>query len=309
MEAIVQAVHTFDDRRVTTVQYQGKNAWIGREVGVALGYAQGGKRFASRITGEWSSEFIDGKDYAVLTGREAAMLQQAAGVEGTDAVPLRSNRGVLVLFESGLYLALAKTEKEAGVRFRRFLVDEVMPQLSRTGRYTPPSPAPAPQPEPRELLLFAFPVPVPANRPMGGGDRERRLAAQHALRVRKFESESLRETVRVLHHLDHIDPTTRAAYEVAAIGIALGQELPDLRPVVEERWHTPTQIAKLAGVTVQAVGLLVTQIGLRGADGLSRQVMTRARHVEKVVFSWVYNDTAVSRILAAVHRDEPPRSA
>ena len=34
MEAIIKAVHTFDDRRVTTVQYQGKNAWIAREVGV-----------------------------------------------------------------------------------------------------------------------------------------------------------------------------------------------------------------------------------------------------------------------------------
>jgi hypothetical protein len=37
--------------------------------------------------------------------------------------------------------------------------------------------------------------------------------------------------------------------------------------------------------------------------------MGRARHVEKVVFSWVYNDEAVSRILAALRRDEPPRSA
>lgn len=304
MEAIVKAVHSFDDRRVTTVQYQGKNAWIAREVGAALGYAQAGKRFASRITGEWSREFVDGKDHAVLTGREAALLQQAVGSEGTDAVPLRSNRGVLVLFESGLYLALAKTEKEAGVRFRRFLVDELMPQITRTGRYTPPASA-----MPEQPTLFAIAIPVPANGPILAGDRERRLAAQHALRVRKFESESLRETVRVLHHLDHIDETTRAAYEVAAAEIALGHELPDLRPVVAERWHTPTQIAKLAGTSVQAVGLAISRLGLRGADGLSRQVMTRASHVEKMVFSWVYSDEAVGRIVAELRRDEQPRSA
>jgi prophage antirepressor-like protein len=304
LETIVQAVHTFDDHRVTTVTYQGRPAWIAREVGVALGYAQGGKRFASRITGEWAGEFVDGKDCAVLSGREAVLLHRAAGLEGTEPVPLRSNRGVLVLFESGLYLALAKTEKEAGIRFRRFLVDEVLPQLARTGRYTPPTPAPAPPRQ--ELLLFA--LPAPANRPPVG-DRERRLAAQHAFRVRRFESESLRETVRFLHHLERIDPTTRAAYEVAAAEIALGTELPDLRPVVEERWHTPTQIARITGVSLQVVGLAISELGLRGAEGLSRQVMGRARHVEKVVFSWVYNDEAVSRILAALRRDEPPRSA
>jgi hypothetical protein len=90
IEEVVKAVRSFDDRRVTTVQYQGKNAWIAREVGAALGYAQAGKRFASRSTGKWSREFVFGKDHAVLTGREAALLQQAVEAEGTDAASLRS---------------------------------------------------------------------------------------------------------------------------------------------------------------------------------------------------------------------------
>ena len=37
----------------------------------------------------------------------------------------------------GLHLVLAKTNLPIGKRLRRFLVDEVLPQLVRTGRYAP----------------------------------------------------------------------------------------------------------------------------------------------------------------------------
>jgi prophage antirepressor-like protein len=323
MERIVRAIHRFEERRVTTLTYKGRPAWVAREVGSALGYANGGKRFTSSITGEWGKEFVDGKDFAVLLGSEAALLQQAMGAEGPDPGPLRSNRGIVILFESGLYLALARTEKEAGIRFRRFLADEVMPQLARTGRYAPKSEAPPePRPEPTSTptpraqgqvaLPFALVVAVPvraANRPFVDADRERRLAAQHGLRLRKFESASLRETVRVLHDLEQIDQTTRVAYEVAATEIALGRELPELRPVVPERWYSPTQIAARVGATPHAVGLALTRLGLRGAAGLSRQVMTKARGHDKTVFAWVYNDEALSRILAFFEDDEHPKGA
>lgn len=121
---------TFEGAALSTFKVDGRPVWIAREVGAALGYAQRGKRFATRITGEWASELIEGHDFAVLTGSD---LPEES--EGTDPVPLSGNRGLVVLFESGMHLALVKSTKPAGVRLRRFLADEVMPALARTGAH------------------------------------------------------------------------------------------------------------------------------------------------------------------------------
>jgi prophage antirepressor-like protein len=297
MENPVRAVHRFEDRPVTTLRYKDRPAWIAREVGEALGYSQSGKRFATRITGEWASEFRHDQDYAVLTGSEAALVRQALGAEGTDSVPLRSNRGVVVLFESGLYLALAKTGKPAGVRFRRFLADEVMPQLARTGRYEP-------EDGQRQVGLPLVPAGAAQARQAETGlvrvEREQRLAAKQELDRRKFESGALRQTVRALAEAEQIDPVTRLAYEVVAA------EMPELRPVLHERWQSPTQIAQAAGVSVQAVGRLISRLALRGAEGLSRQVINKARGSDRTVFTYVYNDRAVAQIRAAL---DAPRGA
>ena len=300
MENPVRAVHRFEDRPVTTLLYKDRPAWIAREVGEALGYSQNGKRFASRITGEWSSEFRSDQDYAVLTGSEAALLRQSLGSEGTDPVPLRSNRGVVVLYESGLYLALAKTGKPAGVRFRRFLADEVMPQLARTGRYAPEEGA---RQTDLPLVPSAQAALVPTRQQETGLvklEREQRLLAKQELSRRKFESGVLRQTVRSLHEAEQIDQVTRLAYEVVAAEIALGRELPELRPVVHENWQSPTQIAQTAGVSVQAIGRLISKLGLRGAEGLSRKVINKAKGSDRTVFTYVYNDRAVEQILTAV---------
>lgn len=306
MNDIIKAIHRFDDHRVTTLSYRGRPAWLAREVGAALGYAYDGKRFASQISREWSDEFIDGTDFAVLTGNDAAVLVGAV-TEGTETVPLGTGR-VLVLFESGMYLALAKTEKEAGIRFRRFMIDEVMPQIARTGAYQPKEAPPAPERQ-TEFTFVAVAVPVPVSVPTLAVERERRLCAQHNLRARKFQVDTLQGTVRSLAAMQQIDPTTRAAYEVAAAEIALGQELPELRPVAFERWYSPTQIAKMAGVTSHAVGLAITRLELRGVAGMSRSVVAKALHVpDKLVYSWVYTDVAVRRILAEL-RGAPSPSA
>ncbi len=297
MENPVRAVHRFEDRPVTTLLYKDRPAWIAREVGEALGYSQSGKRFTTRVTGEWASELRPDQDYAVLTGSEAALVRQALGAKGTDPVPLRSNRGVVVLFESGLYLALAKTGKPAGVRFRRFLADEVMPQLARTGRYEP-------EDGQRQVGLPLVPAGAAPARQAETGlvrvEREQRLAAKQELDRRKFESGALRQTVRALAEAEQIDAVTRLAYEVVAAEIALGRELPELRPVVSERWQSPTQIAQAAGVSVQAVGRVISRLGLRGAEGLSRQVINKAKGSERTVFTYVYNDRAVAQIRAAL---------
>jgi len=108
-------------------------AWVAREIGRRLGYASHGKRLVSRIRREWASEFIEGTDYVVLAGEALAALKAAVDPE-VSAVPRRAS-GLMLLTESGLHLVLTKTNKLVGVRLRRFLVHEVLPQVMRAGGY------------------------------------------------------------------------------------------------------------------------------------------------------------------------------
>lgn len=118
---------SFEGHALTILEVDGRSAWIAREVGAALGYADDGKGFVASITRHWSDELLEGSDYRVLRG------------EGPHGCALHtSDRGqgsLLVLFESGLHLALIKTGKPAGRRLRRLLAEQVLPHVARTGRY------------------------------------------------------------------------------------------------------------------------------------------------------------------------------
>ncbi|MEN0066405.1 MAG: BRO family protein [Myxococcota bacterium] len=90
-----------------------------------LGYKSRGA-ITDQIRRDWSSEFEEGRDYRMVAG------SSIPGVSGNRG----SNRPKLLLTESGWNLVFIKTRKPIGVALRRFLADEVLPQLSRTGQYT-----------------------------------------------------------------------------------------------------------------------------------------------------------------------------
>ena len=137
MESLVSLptfTHSFQGNPLITVTWQGRPAWIARHIGARLGYHDEGKRFPNTILGEWKDEFIEGKDYVVLAGEDLAAFKELPGAEG---VSPHAHNSLLLLFESGLHLALIKTRKKLGQDLRRFLAEEVMPQLVRTGAYQP----------------------------------------------------------------------------------------------------------------------------------------------------------------------------
>jgi hypothetical protein len=134
-----------------------------------------------------------------------------------------------VLFESGLHLALAKTNLPIGKRLRRFLVDEVLPQLVRTGRYAPEDAhGPAPQEEVDRILLL-FPDFKPRT-PAPDILREARFTLQARTRARWVDVCDRRLRVGALHRLvdtlgDRLDEDTRAVVEIIASEIATGLDL------------------------------------------------------------------------------------
>lgn len=137
---------TFEGVTLTRVEVRGRPAYIAREIGEAIGYAHGGKRFATRIRETWAAEMQDGRDYAVLNGEALATFKRLVG---TNSVPSKTNQGLLILFERGLHLALLKTTKPAGERLRAYLAESIMPGLAR-GQAVRDGDA---QPEPRRAIV------------------------------------------------------------------------------------------------------------------------------------------------------------
>ena len=283
MNEITALPTPFEDTRLDTLLYRGAPAWIGRQVGTVIGYMRGGKRLVTKFTGEWADEFIEGRDFAVLTGDELQVFKELAGL-GPDSVPSRAP-GLLILFESGLHMALAKTNKAAGKRLRRFLVDEVLPQLVRDGKYLP-----------GRVVEDARVVEPVADHRL---ERERRLARKLELDDRKFRASSLRKTIGALRELGLIEAPLVATYEVAASEIALQQNLSVLKPPTEDDWASPTAIGQRLGVSAQKVGLAITRLGLRGNHaGLAKAIVNKARGHQRTVVSYLYSPAAVKQIEA-----------
>lgn len=186
------AVDTFEERvPLTRIFWRGQWCWIAREVGRRLGYSDDARQFVDDVTRRWSDELVRGTDFEVIAGAElheakrliSDPLTSHVGVVSADVIAPRAPSAV-VLFESGLNLALMKTEKPLGKHLRRWLATEVLPQLRRTGTFSLPE-RPAPE-VPVKAHSRSAPgagkaaVPTPARtpEPLAAGEFLRRPAAE-----------------------------------------------------------------------------------------------------------------------------------
>lgn len=302
--------HTFQGNPFVTVTWQGRPAWIARHIGARLGYHDEGKRFPNMILGEWKNEFIDGKDYVVLSGEDLAAFKELPGADG---VSPHAHNSLLLLFESGLHLALIKTRKRIGQDLRRFLAEEVMPQLARTGAYQPAaSPGVA-------LVLLHLPTAPPQTL---AERRELRLAQQATTRERwvdfcdrRLQVQTLHRTIDRLEEARLLSPEEVASLQVTAAEIALDTNLGVLKSEAA-RWVTPGQIARRWGVTKEKVDRVITVLGLRGHTAFSRRVMRRYGLTEtgevRRLLTWAYNGAAealIEEVLDAMGCAPVPREA
>ncbi len=275
----------FEGRRLTTLTVGGRPAWIAREIGSILGYAGDGKRFVNKLSVEWSDDFVPGVDHRLLTGDALAVLKTK--VEGIAP----NAKGLMVLFESGVHLALIRTQMPLGRKLRRFLVDEVMPTLVRTGEYST-----APKPENSGLPH----VPLA---------RELRLAARLDLDDRRFRSGSLLHTSDRLYQTGRIDGDTWASCQIAACEMALGNSLPALYVAFERGWMELTALAAQLGFTPERVKNAAQMLGLLDSrPGQSRPFPLKRNGTWEVGFR--FSPKAVADIEAWLDAtDLPPGGA
>ena len=253
-----------------------------------MGYARGGERLVTNITKDWQEEFIEGHDFVILSGEELVDFKEL--LELTTKSVGSSVWHLLLLFEPGLNMALAKTNKPAGRRLRRFIADEVLPQIARDGKYLPERSV-------RDGKLKEGEQTEAGRRLALAEAKETRLS-------RQMEAKAMRSLVKILKQTSHVSEEVVLSYEISAIEAATGRCYSAFKPVVKDSWRSPTEIAKGLGVTTQRVGLTVTELNLRGNhDGLSMPVMDKARGSDKTVICYRYSPKAVGMIADKLSED------
>lgn len=121
----MQALQTFnfEELPVRTLEVDGEQYFIGKDVADILGYANGRDAL---------SKHVDAEDK--LTSQIATAGQ---------------NRNVTIINESGLYSLIFSSKLENAKRFKRWVTSEVLPTLRKTGAYQVPS-------DPMQALRLMF---------------------------------------------------------------------------------------------------------------------------------------------------------
>mgnify|MGYP001114605141 CR=1 FL=1 len=154
-------VFPYGEHRLTLLRLRGRVWVVSTQVARMLGYSRVDV-LGSLVTKKWSREFIQGHDWEQVTGPELNLLKVAvelASIQSTDhptdgqtpRLPIQqmvsdglsdlispNTKGLILLTRSGLDMVLLKTNKEAGVALRRWLVDQVFPALREKGFYGQP---------------------------------------------------------------------------------------------------------------------------------------------------------------------------
>jgi len=120
----------FEGHAVPCVRYQDRWAWPAAQVGAAIGYSRGSSVTRIVRTLSQAGNLEQGKDFEVV--------ERGDEFEGTETVFADPKaRTAYLLFESGLHGVLLHSRKPRGMELRRRLMEDVLPQLARDGRYSP----------------------------------------------------------------------------------------------------------------------------------------------------------------------------
>jgi prophage antirepressor-like protein len=228
MTTITVQTDDYNSLPITRIELDGKSAWIAREIGRALGYARGGEKLSRNIARRWTKDFAEGVDYDRLTGE---LLERLRGL-----VPrLRRTRRVMILFRSGLDKVLARASFDIAYPLRIWLEDRL--------------PARGEEGEGRDTHdLF----------------QDRRLRLEETREARLASEQRARGLLLLLDAI--AETATEEEMKVYQIKLAqelAGRDFTSLLPPKSDKWTTPTQIAKRNETSVQRVGRIITELGLR----------------------------------------------
>ena len=120
---------SFEKHPIHAFLHDGKPAWIAQEVAAAVGIVDASKALRDSPTTERPA------DYEVISPE---LLQPTGKVPaGGPGFTVKPGTGaVTILYESGLYALVLRSNKPAAMRFTRWVVRDVLPQIRATGSYS-----------------------------------------------------------------------------------------------------------------------------------------------------------------------------
>jgi prophage antirepressor-like protein len=131
---LARQLFEYDGQPLTVITYHDRPVCIAREFGALLNYDDGGKNLIRKLS-DWSERLVDGKHLIHLTGAELAAFKSIMPL-GDDSSPSRAP-SLILLTEAGMNLVLILSRQPKAAAIQDWLAEEVMPQLTRDGRYDP----------------------------------------------------------------------------------------------------------------------------------------------------------------------------
>lgn len=286
---IVKSV--FEEMTLNTVVHDGELMWMASEVGEALGY-EDVKSFSKHITsGDWKQDFEEGEDYYTVSGPKLSKIKKLLKLEAGFA----SSRAKSITFltESGVYGAAVLSRKPLGVKLRKHIRQQILPQVRRG---------------------IAKLISEDEFKRVKQDERERRLMLQAEtakqrveMAERQMKAGSIRKLTSRLQDLDMLKPDVAAAYEVTATEIETRLDMSHLRPNLPGGiWKSPTQISEETGFTPQKIGHVATVTKVKGDDRYSKATLWVDPKNGIGRPCYMYNEKGVDIIMKAINGNHAP---
>jgi len=282
--------YEFEGAPLPVFEVDGRPHWIAMQVGAALGYGKGGGELVGMISGEWKAEFTD-KDRCVLTGKNLKEFKALTGLDGESPFS-QHTRHLMLLTESGVTIATTLSRKPAGTRMRRWLADDVMPQIVRDGHFAPDRQVVDGQLT--ESLDALARVDVPKARALAelrradaalarGNAMERNAVTRERsglLRERQAKMRAHEHAARAQLNAGLISPVEFAAHVRHASELVVEGRIEMLSGNDPHGpWLRARDMARLWKIPEQTIGKAAVALGLRGnIPGMVREVMGRREH-------------------------------
>ncbi|MCT4664839.1 MAG: phage antirepressor KilAC domain-containing protein [Flavobacteriales bacterium] len=127
-------INEFAGTNIHTFMWNGKPCWIANEILSVFDYADSSKTIQQCIQAE---EFEINIEYDVLRGLELKNFKELVNKVTTSEVvtSLKYVPQLIIFYEDGLYGFLQYTDKPIGVKFRKWLRNEVLPSIRKYGFY------------------------------------------------------------------------------------------------------------------------------------------------------------------------------
>ena len=127
-----EQVHTFEHHDVSSIVFQGIAYFRTTDITSALGYANGSQAVRAHV----NKDYV--KSLAELTGDIPVVLcpkENDRNAVRTVPGKVEGFKSPLFIREYGVYDLIMHSKKPEAMRFHRWVVEEVLPEIRRTGKY------------------------------------------------------------------------------------------------------------------------------------------------------------------------------